>query len=244
MIPTLRAGVFFTLAAVCLGQSRDAEFGKLADRYYDELVFRFDPVQGTSAGFHQYDPLLPSGSRAEIELQIIQIDQDLISEVAKDMREVEAKIGESIERKVTAEDQLKRVDIRAPQAGFVHQLAVHTVGGVITAADPIMLIVPAKETLVVEVKVSPQDIDQIKLDQHAILKFTTFNQRTTPEINGFVSRLSADVTTEQRTGIAYYTARIAITPDELARLGQVTPGRPISRWCRMPTGLLCAYAVA
>jgi uncharacterized protein (DUF885 family) len=62
--------LFFVLAAVCLGQNRDAEFGKLADRYYDELVFHFDPVQGTSAGFHQYDPLLPSGSRAEIESQI------------------------------------------------------------------------------------------------------------------------------------------------------------------------------
>jgi uncharacterized protein (DUF885 family) len=62
--------LFFVLAAVCLGQNRDAEFGKLADRYYNELVFHFDPVQGTSAGFHQYDPLLPSGSRAEIESQI------------------------------------------------------------------------------------------------------------------------------------------------------------------------------
>jgi uncharacterized protein (DUF885 family) len=70
MNPISRGGLLFALAAVCLGQSRDAEFGKLADRYYDELVFHFDPVQGTSAGFHQYDPLLPSGSHAEIDSQV------------------------------------------------------------------------------------------------------------------------------------------------------------------------------
>ena len=70
MNPTLRASLFFALAAVCLGQSLDAEFGQLADRYYDELVFHFDPVQGSGAGFHRYDPLLSSGSRAEIDSQI------------------------------------------------------------------------------------------------------------------------------------------------------------------------------
>jgi len=82
------------------------------------------------------------GKIGEIELQIIQIDQDLSSEVARELREVEGKIGEFIERKVAAEDQLKRVEIRAPQNGVVHQLAVHTVGGVVSASDPIMLIVP------------------------------------------------------------------------------------------------------
>jgi uncharacterized protein (DUF885 family) len=70
MNPISRAGLFFALAALCLGQGRDAEFGKLADRYYDEFVFHFDPVQGTAAGFHQYDPLLPAGSRAEIDAQV------------------------------------------------------------------------------------------------------------------------------------------------------------------------------
>jgi membrane fusion protein, type I secretion system len=81
------------------------------------------------------------GKIAETTLQILQIDQDIASDVAKELREVDGKIGEFIERKVTAEDQLKRIDIRAPQDGTVFQLAVHTVGGVITAGDPIMLIV-------------------------------------------------------------------------------------------------------
>lgn len=168
------------------------------------------------------------GKISEIELQIIQIDQDLSSEVAKELREVDGKIGEFIERKVTAEDQLKRVDIRAPQNGIVHQLAVHTIGGVVSPADPVMLIVPEADFLSVDAKISPQDIDQLYVGQAASLRFSAFNQRTTPEIQGAVSRLSADVTSDQRTGQNFYTVRISIPPDELARLGNVKllPGMP------------------
>ena len=97
------------------------------------------------------------GKIAELELQIIQVDQDLRTEVGKDLVDVRSKISELAERKVAAEDQLKRIDIRAPQNGIVHQLAVHTVGGVIQAGEPIMLIVPDADTLTVEVKVAPQD---------------------------------------------------------------------------------------
>lgn len=168
------------------------------------------------------------GKISEIELQIIQIDQDLSSEVAKELREVDGKIGEFIERKVTAEDQLKRVDIRAPQNGIVHQLAAHTVGGVVSPADPVMLIVPESDFMSVEAKISPQDIDQLYVGQAASLRFSAFNQRTTPEIQGAISRISADVTPDQRTGQNFYTARISITADELARLGNVKllPGMP------------------
>ena len=102
------------------------------------------------------------GKISETELQIIQIDQDLSSEVAKETREIDGKIGEFVERKVTAEDQLKRIDIRAPQDGTVFQSNVHTVGGVITAGDAIMLIVPEADNLTVEAKVNPQDIDQVQ----------------------------------------------------------------------------------
>lgn len=79
---------------------------------------------------------------AEIELQTIQIGWDVASEVAKDLAELDGKIAQFVERKVTAQDQLKRIDIRAPQAGTVHQLIAHTVGGVISAGEQIVLIVP------------------------------------------------------------------------------------------------------
>jgi HlyD family secretion protein len=176
------------------------------------------------------------GKIAEIELKIIQIDQDLSSEVAKEMREVDAKIGEFVERKIAAEDQLQRVDVRAPQDGTVFQLAVHTVGGVVAPGETIMLIVPDTDSLTVEAKVRPQDIDQVQLEQKAILRFPAFNRATTPEIEGEVSRIAADVTSDQRTGLSYYLVRISIPPRQLARLDErkLIPGMPVE--CFIQTG--------
>jgi HlyD family secretion protein len=185
------------------------------------------------------------GKVVETQLQIIQIDQDLSSEVAKDMREVDAKTGEFVERKVAAEDQLKRIDIRAPQDGTVLQSTVHTVGGVITAGEPIMLIVPGADNLTVEAKVIPQDVDQLQLGQTAVLRFSAFNQRTTPEINGTVSRVSADTTTDQRTGQSYYTIRIAMPNEEILRLGDVKllPGMPVEAFVQTGDRTVFSYLV-
>jgi HlyD family secretion protein len=185
------------------------------------------------------------GKIVETELQIIQIDQDLSSEVAKDMREVDGKIGEFVERKVTAEDQLKRIDIRAPQDGTVLQSTVHTVGGVITAGDPIMLIVPGADNLIVEVKFNPQDVDQLQVGQRAMLRFSAFNQRTTPEIAGKVTRISADTTTDQRTGQSYYTVRISMPAEEVTKLGEVKliPGMPVEAFVQTGERTAFSYLV-
>ena len=185
------------------------------------------------------------GKVTETELQVIQIDQDLSSEVAKDMREVDAKFGEFVERKVAAEDQLKRIDIRAPQDGTVLESKVHTVGGVIPAGDAIMLIVPETDNLAVEAKVNPHDIDQVQVGQSAVLRFSAFNLRTTPEINGTITRVSADTTTDQRTGQNYYTTRIAMTKSELARLGDVKliPGMPVEAFVQTGERTVMSYLI-
>jgi HlyD family secretion protein len=183
------------------------------------------------------------GKVAETALQILQIDQELASEVAKELRDVDGKIGEFVERKITAEDQLKRIDIRAPQDGTVFQLAMHTVGGVITAGDPIMLIVPEADNLSVEVKVNPQDIDQLQLNQKAILRFSAFNARTTPEIEGIVTRISADTSTDQRTGQTYYTLRISMPAEQIERLGNVKllPGMPVEAFVQTGERTMLSY---
>jgi HlyD family secretion protein len=126
------------------------------------------------------------GRISETELQIMQIDQDLRSEVSTDLREVQAKLAEFVERKVAAEDQLKRIDIRAPQDGIVHQSVVHTVGGVIGPGDTLMLVMPEGDELSIKVKVAPQDIDQLRQGLDTVLRLSAFNQRTTPEIKGQV----------------------------------------------------------
>jgi HlyD family secretion protein len=184
-----------------------------------------------------------AGKISETELQIIQIDRDLSSEVAKETREIDAKIGEFVERKVTAEDQLKRIEIRAPQDGAVFQLAVHTVGGVITAGDAIMLIVPEADNLLVEAKVNPQDIDQVKLGQSALLRLSAFNQGTTPEIYGKVTRISADTSLDQRTGASFYIIRISLPPEEIARLGDVrfVPGMPVEAFVQTGERTMLSY---
>jgi HlyD family secretion protein len=175
------------------------------------------------------------GKIAETELQIVQIDRDLASEVARELRETDAKIGEFLERQVAAEDQLKRIDIRAPIDGVVHQSTAHTVGGVVApGGDPIMLVVPESDRLTVEAKVAPQDVDQLHIGQPVRVRLLAFNQRTTPEIEGSVRRVSADAVTDQRSGTAYYTIRIALEPDQIARLGEVklVPGMPVEAFVR------------
>jgi HlyD family secretion protein len=151
-----------------------------------------------------------NGRISEIELQIIQLDQDLRAEVLKELREATAKQAELSERRIAAEDQLRHIDIRAPQAGLVHQLSVHTVGGVVAQGETLMLLVPERDALVVEAKIAPQDIDNVRTGQPAFIRFTAFDQRTTPEFQAQVTRISADLTKEPETGNSYYVARLAL----------------------------------
>jgi HlyD family secretion protein len=184
------------------------------------------------------------GKITETELQIIQVDKDMVSEVSKDLRETTDKIGEFVERKVTAEDQLRRIDIRAPQDGMVLQSTVHTVGGVITAGDAIMMIVPQADDLSVEAKVNPQDIDKLQIGQKTLLRLSAFNQRTTPELNGKVTRVSADVTTDQRSGQSYYTIRVSMPPEEVKRLGaenKLIPGMPVEAFVQTGDRTMFSY---
>jgi HlyD family secretion protein len=183
------------------------------------------------------------GKITETELQIIQVDKDMVSDVSKDLRETNDKIGEFVERKVTAEDQLRRVDIRAPQDGMVLQNNVHTVGGVITAGDAMMMIVPQADDLSVEAKVDPKDIDKLQIGQKTLMRFSAFNQRTTPELTGAVTRVSADVTTDQRTGQSYYTIRVSLPPSEVARLGdnKLIPGMPVEAFVQTGDRTMMSY---
>jgi len=188
------------------------------------------------------------GKVAETELRIIQIDEDLRTEVSKDLAENRAKTSELTERRIAAEDQLRRVEIRAPHEGVVHELAVHTVGGVIKEGEPIMLIVPDGEKLLVEAKVQPQDIDQLYIGQPAALRFSAFNQRTTPEVNGTVSLVSADVVQDTRVGQnapPYYMVRVSISPEELEKLGDVKlmPGMPVEVFIRTHERTALSYLV-
>lgn len=169
------------------------------------------------------------GKIAEIELQINQLDQNFLSEAASELAEVRANIAEFRERQIAGENELRRAGIRAPQSGQVHSLAVHTIGGVVGAGETLMRIVPTTDALTVDVNIAPQDIDQVHVGQAVLVRFSAFNLRTTPELNGTVSRLSADLTRDPQAGTAYYTARVALDEGELERLPDLTltSGMPV-----------------
>jgi HlyD family secretion protein len=183
------------------------------------------------------------GKITETELQILQIDQDFRTEVGKELAELRGKISELVERKIAAEDQLKRIDIRAPRDGTVHQLAIHTVGGVVAPGETLMLIVPTSERLAVEAKVAPQEIEQIHQGQRAMLRFSALNHSTTPEVGGVVSLVSADLTVDQRSGQSFYTVRIAVADEELARLhgAKLTPGMPVEAFLQTQQRTVLTY---
>lgn len=182
------------------------------------------------------------GRIAEIELQILQIDQDLRREVTTELRDVEGKIADLSERRIAAVDQLARTEMRAPQDGIVHQKTVHTIGGVIGPAEQIMLIVPETDGLVVEARIEPAMIDRLRVGQSVLLRFPAFDSATTPDLRGRLSQVAADLTTEQQTGTSFYTARVTLDQAELGRLGgkSLVPGMPVEAFVQ--TGMRTALA--
>ncbi len=168
------------------------------------------------------------GRIAEIEVQKISLDSEAKSEVSKELRETEGTLVELVERRTAADDQLRRVEIKSPVDGLVHQMSVFTVGGVVNSSEPLMLIVPDDQKLVIEARIAPQDIDQARNHSAAFIRFPAFNQRTTPVIEGHVATVAADLTREPQTGISYYVATIELNEGEGAKLAglKLMPGMP------------------
>ncbi|SEH85291.1 HlyD family secretion protein [Rhizobium tibeticum] len=169
------------------------------------------------------------GKIAETELQIIQVGDDHRSEVSEQLRQAEGDSGEYAERRIAIEDELRHVDLRAPQDGIVHQLAVHAAGAVISPGEAIMQIVPDHDVLTPELKLSPQDVDQVAVGKEVSLRFSAFSYRTTPELRGRVASISADLTADTRSGQSYYTLRVAVPENQWQRLGALAPvaGMPV-----------------
>ncbi len=185
------------------------------------------------------------GRIAETELKILQIDEDLRTEVGKELADIRGKKSELVEKRVAAEDQLKRIDLVAPQDGKVFQQSVHTVGGVIQAGESVMLIVPDGDSLAIEARIAPHEIDQVHMGQRAVVRFTAFNQRTTPQLNGEIVRIGADVTQEEKKGESYYAVRIRIADDELARLDglKLVAGMPVEAFIQTTPRTVVSYLV-
>jgi HlyD family secretion protein len=179
----------------------------------------------------------------EARLQMIRIDRDFRADVIKDLREAEGREAELAERRVAAQDQLNRIDIVAPTAGVIHRLAVHTLGGVIRAGDVVMEIVPDADELQVEARLPPKDIDQVKVGQATLVRFSAFDQRTTPQLSGVVSYVSADLSHEQQSETSYYTVRVTLPEEEHRRLAglRLVSGMPAEIFVQTGSRTMTSY---
>lgn len=169
------------------------------------------------------------GSISETELQIFGLDQTTQSEANKELREIEARIAELAERRTAADDMLRRIELRAPQTGIIHELSVHTVGGVISPGETVMSIVPRDDDFLIEVKIASIDIDQVAIGLPTTLRFSAFNHSTTPELRGRVIQRAEELTKEPQTGNSYYIARIKIEDGERDKASKMSlvSGMPV-----------------
>ena len=177
---------------------------------------------------HRSDISRTESSINETRMQILQINKEKMAEVLTELRATESEISDLKEQLVTASDQLKRVDVTSPVAGIVHNMEVTTIGGVVTAGQPIMQIIPVNDRLIVEASIMPQDVDQVYKGQDARINLSAFSQRIVPQLNGKVIERSADAIIDKVTGMPYFTVKVEITPEEMEKLGEMVlvPGMP------------------
>jgi HlyD family secretion protein len=180
---------------------------------------------------------------SESELQLVKLDQDFRADVVKDLREAQDKEAELSERAVAARDQLNHIDLRAPTAGVIHQLSVHTIGGVVAPGEVIMVVVPESDELQIDARLPATEIDQVHEGQSTVVRFSAFNQRTTPELRGVVSHVSADISRDAKSEASYYTVRVSLPGDELARLSglQLISGMPAEVFVQTASRTMMSY---
>ena len=179
-------------------------------------------------GQHEAEIARARARIGETRLEILQLEDDARSKMLEELSEAESRLAELSERRLEAKTKLARTSMRAPLAGVVHELTVHTIGGVVAPGETIMQIVPQSSELVVEAQVRPQDIDEIAEGQSAIVRFTAFNQRNTMQADAEVVHVAADASQQTRDAPPSFAVRLRLQAGEVDKQGDLTlkPGMP------------------
>lgn len=183
------------------------------------------------------------GKVTEIEIEILKRGSTRREEANSQLRDLGYRELELAERRRSLTEQIARLEIRAPVAGIVHAMQVTTPRAVIRAAEPVLYLVPQDRPLVIAARVSPINVDEVRVGQPVTLRFAALDARTTPELFGQVARVSADALTDEATRSAYYRAEVTLAPDELAKLGghAIIPGMPVEVFIRTGERTPLAY---
>jgi HlyD family secretion protein len=182
----------------------------------------------------------------ESQVSILNQQNDMQNEVAGSLRDTQKKIHELREQIQAASDVVARSDIRAPEDGIVTDLHVHTPGGVITAGEPLLDLVPNDARMVVSVHVRPEDIDVVRAGLPALVRLTPYKQRRTPMLEGTVDYLSADHLVDKHTNQPYYAAKIRIDEAKLKEIADVEmiPGMPADVMIKTGKMTVAMYALS
>ena len=163
----------------------------------------------------------------ETRLEMLQLQNRRQSEVATQLSNVQTELKDIGERMIALKDIVGRTEVRTYDSGIVNNLRVHSPGTVVPPGTVIAEIVPEKDELVIDAKVSPMDIDRVVVGQEAKVRMSAMNSRTVPTLYGTVTTLSADVLVDPN-GATYYHARLELTPESFENLNgqQLVAGMP------------------
>lgn len=182
---------------------------------------------------------------SQAKLQLVQVDELFYEAVLVELDQKQTEIAKLKEERIAAVDRLERLDIYAPIGGYLHQLEVHTIGGIVGPGERLVSIISAVDDLIVEAKIAPNDVDQVAPNQKARLRLTGLDRRTTPELHADVMDVAADLTTDQHTGMSYYVARLRIDDEDIKIIGaeNLRPGMPVEVFVSTGTRSILSYLV-
>ncbi|GHC72852.1 HlyD family type I secretion periplasmic adaptor subunit [Limoniibacter endophyticus] len=182
---------------------------------------------------------------SQTKLQRVQVDEDFQEAILTELDQKRTEIARLQEERMAALDKLARLEIRAPISGYLHELNVHTVGGIVAPGETLVSIIPMDDELIVEAKLAPNDVDQVRNDQHARLRLTGLDQRTTPELTASVLDISPDLTTDQQTGMTYYVSRLKLNEGEIEKIGagRLRPGMPVEVFVETGSRSILSYLI-
>lgn len=180
---------------------------------------------------------------SEVEVQLANNEQTFQKEVGERIRTTQSAYFEAQERFLVMQDRVNRSSIRAPEAGYIVNMQLHTIGGITNSGQNILDLVPVGDQFVVETKIATQDINSVFIGQKADIRFSAFDQRTTPSVEGEVVHISADSILDEKTGMNYYLTRVRVTENGAEKLEnlRLIPGMPAEVMLRREDRTFLSY---